>query len=143
MGFVNLYLLGLGTWHQLLLIVLIWSSYICFSCSFSSTVNHHLLQGLSSVTGGTYQHFNPDTKSQWQGKLRSQLEKACQPSLSNVHVDWLQTNDRATPPTQAPNHIPSLFSGCRQVVYGFVESCTQVRISWISIMILYFKWLAS
>ncbi|XP_060575380.1 protein mono-ADP-ribosyltransferase PARP4-like, partial [Ruditapes philippinarum] len=99
-----------------------------FSLGVSSTVNHHLLRSISSVSGGTYQHFNPDTKSQWKGKLLSQLEKACQLSLTNVHVDWMQTNDKATPPTQAPIHIPCLFSGCRQVVYGFVESCTQATL---------------
>lgn len=93
---------------------------------FSPTVNHHLLRSLASISGGTYQYYNNDTKSQWQEKLIGQIEKACQPGLCNVHVDWLQTDDSAKLPVQAPNQIPSLFSGCRQVVYGFVESCTQV-----------------
>ncbi|XP_053376593.1 uncharacterized protein LOC123533425 [Mercenaria mercenaria] len=99
-----------------------------FTLGVSSTVNHHLLRSISTVSGGTYQHYNTDSKSQWQGKILFQLEKACQPGLSNVHVDWLQTNEKATPPTQAPSHIPCLFSGCRQVVYGFVESCTQATL---------------
>lgn len=95
----------------------------------SPTVNHHLLRSIATLSGGTYQYYSKDTKSQWQGRLLSQLEKACQPGLTDIHVDWLQTNEDVTIPTQAPSHIPCLFNGCRQVVYGFVESCSQVRIT--------------
>jgi len=85
-----------------------------------------LLRSLASISGGTYQYYNNDTKSQWQSNLIGQIEKACQPGLSNVTVDWLQTDDNPKLPVQAPNHIPSVFDGCRQVVYGFVDNCTQV-----------------
>ena len=78
------------------------------------------------MTGGSYQLYDKTTPSQWQRLVTDQLEKALQPCLSDVHVDWLQTDDNATPLVQAPSQIPSLFSSCRQVVYGFVENCTQV-----------------
>ena len=64
-------------------------------------------------------------------QMMSQLEKASQPGLTDVHVDWLQTDDNVPPPVQAPNQIPCLFSGNRQVVYGFAESCMQVTLDFV------------
>ena len=61
--------------------------------------------------------------------MRGQLEKATQPSVTGVEVDWQQFNDDVTQrPTQAPANIMAVFSGSRQVVYGFVPNCTQVSV---------------
>ena len=57
--------------------------------------------------------------------MTRQLAKAAQPSLSSVSVSWQQFNSDA-PPLQAPSHVTALFSGSRQVIYGFVPNCTQV-----------------
>lgn len=59
--------------------------------------------------------------------MKSQIEKACQPGISGVNVQWQQYTDNVSRPIQAPAYIPSLFNGCRQIVYGFVPNCTQVN----------------
>ena len=59
-------------------------------------------------------------------QVKSQLSKASQPVLTSVSVEWQQFDNHAAKPIQAPNQITSLFSGSRQVVYGYVPFCTQV-----------------
>ena len=44
----------------------------------------------------------------------------CQPALTNIRVEWDVNRDGET---QAPKHITSLFSGERQIVYGFMGNC--------------------
>jgi poly [ADP-ribose] polymerase len=57
------------------------------------------------------------------------LEKAGQPVLTSVEVDWQQFDyDTASKPVQAPASIMSLFSGSRQVIYGFVDNCTMATL---------------
>lgn len=56
---------------------------------------------------------------------RSQLQKAAQPVLTSVSVDW-RHDDQHPAPIQAPQQITALFSGSRQVVYGFVDNCYMV-----------------
>jgi len=82
-----------------------------------------------------FEFFDRKSKSKWEGKIRGQLEKASQPSLTCIEVDWQQFSDgnnkdedgfSSPKPTQAPASIMALFNGCRQVVYGFVPNCTQV-----------------
>lgn len=56
------------------------------------------------------------------------MSKACQPGLTSVSVEWHRYDDNLPPSVQAPQQITSLFSGSRQVVYGFVPDCTMVGI---------------
>ncbi|XP_078001506.1 protein mono-ADP-ribosyltransferase PARP4-like isoform X2 [Glandiceps talaboti] len=99
-----------------------------FTFGVSSTVNHHLLQAMARVGAGAYEYFDTKTKSKWERKIRTQLQKSAQPALTSVHVEWQQFDDDAPKPVQAPNQIVSLFSGSRQVVYGFVPYCTQATL---------------
>jgi len=85
---------------------------------------------LARCGAGSFEFFDRKAKSKWEGKVKGQLEKAAQPSLTCIEVEWQQFNeadDGSSPkPTQAPANVMALFSGCRQVVYGFVPNCTQV-----------------
>ncbi|KAK3587647.1 hypothetical protein CHS0354_032855 [Potamilus streckersoni] len=96
-----------------------------FTLGVGPTANHHQMRCIASLGGGTYEYYNANTKSAWQRKVTSQLEQASQPRLMDVSVDWIQGNDKASNPLQAPSSIPSIFSGSRQVVYGFVPNCMQ------------------
>ncbi|ESO93254.1 hypothetical protein LOTGIDRAFT_119348, partial [Lottia gigantea] len=95
-----------------------------FTFAVSSTANVHFLRGLARVSGGSYEYFDRKTKSKWEGKIKDQLNKACQPSLTSVCVEWQQFDDNLPEPIQAPRKITALFNGSRQVVYGFVPNCT-------------------
>ena len=92
----------------------------------SSTANRHALRSLSHAGAGAFEFFDSKTKSKWEGKVQSQLSKAAQPGLTSVAVEWQRYDDDLPPPVQAPSQITALFSGSRQVVYGFVDNCTQV-----------------
>ena len=82
---------------------------------------------LSHYGVGAYEFFDAKTKSKWEGKVNAILSKAVAPSLTSVAVEWNRYGDDLHEPIQAPNQITALFSGSRQVVYGFVDDCTQVR----------------
>ncbi|XP_022100686.1 poly [ADP-ribose] polymerase 4-like isoform X2 [Acanthaster planci] len=99
-----------------------------FTLGVSATANKYLLRAVATAGAGAFEFFDSKTKSKWEGKIKSQLSKAAQPVLSSVSVDWCQFDDDAPAPIQAPNNITSLFSGSRQVVYGFVPHCTQATL---------------
>ncbi|XP_038059035.1 uncharacterized protein LOC119730290 isoform X2 [Patiria miniata] len=99
-----------------------------FTFGISATANKYLLRAMSTAGAGAFEFFDSKIKSKWEGKVQAQLSKASQPVLSAVRVDWCQFDDDAPEPVQAPNHITSLFSGSRQVVYGFVPYCTQATL---------------
>ena len=92
----------------------------------SSSANRHALRALSHAGAGTFEFYDSKTKSKWEGKVHSQLTKVAQPGLTSITVEWQQYDDLPTL-IQAPNQITALFSGSRQVVYGFVDNCTQVN----------------
>ena len=97
-----------------------------FTLGISSTVNAHLLKSLATNGCGAYEFFDTSTKSKWEQKLLSLIEKCHQPGLSGVMVDWQTYGEDSSSTKQAPRELMSLFSGSRQVVYGFVQNCTQV-----------------
>ena len=90
-----------------------------------STANRHLLRRLAHAGAGAYEVFDAATKYKWEERVTRQLSKAAQPSLSSVSVSWQQFDSDVTP-LQAPSHVTALFSGSRQVIYGFVPNCTRV-----------------
>ena len=117
--------------------------------SFRPAPNHHLLKAMARNGGGCGEYFDSKTKSKWERKVHSQLSKAFQPALTSVSVQWQQFDEDApkpvqvgvrahthtthtpphlpsSPPLQAPEELVALFSGSRQVVYGFVPHCKQV-----------------
>ncbi|XP_033635285.1 protein mono-ADP-ribosyltransferase PARP4-like isoform X2 [Asterias rubens] len=100
-----------------------------FTFGISATANKYLLRAVSNTGAGAFEFFDNKTKSKWEGKVKTQLSRASQPVLSSVNVKWCQFDDDAPTPIQAPNHITSLFSGARQVVYGFVPYCTQATLT--------------
>ncbi|XP_063447772.1 uncharacterized protein LOC134727324 [Mytilus trossulus] len=99
-----------------------------FTAGVGPTVNHHLMKTLATSGGGTFQYYNNKTKSNWQSKIEGQTERACQPGVSGVSVQWIYYAKHSNI-IQAPCIIPSLFNGTRQVVYGFVPNCTQAKLS--------------
>lgn len=98
-----------------------------FTFGVGSIANHHVLRSLASSGCGHYEYFNSKMKSRWERKIRNQLSKAAQPSLSSIEVNWHNFNNMGSP-VQAPAEIMALFNGCRQVVYGFVPDCTQATL---------------
>ncbi|XP_062507413.1 protein mono-ADP-ribosyltransferase PARP4-like isoform X2 [Corticium candelabrum] len=101
-----------------------------FTFGVGSTANRHFLRSMAHVGGGCSVFFDSKAKSKWERKVKSQLEKAGQPVLTSVEVDWQQFDDNKTSkPVQAPAEIISLFSGSRQVVYGFVDNCTMATLT--------------
>ncbi|XP_071961516.1 protein mono-ADP-ribosyltransferase PARP4-like [Antedon mediterranea] len=99
-----------------------------FTFGISSSGNKHLLRAIARVGTGAFEFFDTTTKSKWERKIKNQLLKARQPALSNVSVEWQQFDDNAPKPIQAPGQITSLFSGSRQVVYGYIPFCQQATL---------------
>ncbi|XP_055887848.1 protein mono-ADP-ribosyltransferase PARP4-like isoform X2 [Biomphalaria glabrata] len=100
-----------------------------FTFGVSATCNNYALKALARVSGGAFEFFNIKTKSKWESKVKTQLNKASQPGLTSVSVEWRQYNDNLPPPIQAPHQITALFNGSRQVIYGFVPNCTMATLS--------------
>ncbi|XP_065907778.1 protein mono-ADP-ribosyltransferase PARP4-like isoform X3 [Dysidea avara] len=99
-----------------------------FTFGVGKTANRHFLKSMARVGAGYEEFFDPKTKSKWQRKVKSQLNKAFEPALTSVKVMWQQFDENAPKPLQAPQEIVSLFSGSRQVVYGFVPHCLQTTL---------------
>ncbi|XP_061196330.1 uncharacterized protein LOC133204592 [Saccostrea echinata] len=99
-----------------------------FCLGVGNNRDSHTLRSLANHGGGTYEYYNSKTKSKWQAKIASQIEQATRPGISHVKVEWGTSTNKQDPPLQAPCRIPSLFSGSRQVVYGFVTNCTQAKL---------------
>ncbi|KAH9525132.1 Protein mono-ADP-ribosyltransferase parp4 [Bulinus truncatus] len=93
------------------------------------TCNSYVLKALARVSGGTFEFFNNKAKSKWETKVKHQLDKASQPGLTSVSVEWCQYDDNLRPPVQAPKQITAMFNGSRQVIYGFVPNCTMATLS--------------
>ncbi|XP_062605824.1 uncharacterized protein LOC134267631 isoform X4 [Saccostrea cucullata] len=99
-----------------------------FCLGVGNNRDSHTLRSLANHGGGTYEYYNSKTKSKWPDKIASQVEQATRPGISLVQVEWGTSTNKHDPPLQAPCRIPSLFSGSRQVVYGFVRNCTQAKL---------------
>ncbi|XP_078337991.1 uncharacterized protein LOC111100311 isoform X3 [Crassostrea virginica] len=93
-----------------------------FTMGISAVANRHLLKALARVGAGSFEFYDSKFKSKWEDKVKSQLQKAAQPVLTSVSVDWRHDDSHAAP-IQAPQQITALFSGSRQVIYGFVDNC--------------------
>ncbi|XP_067050666.1 protein mono-ADP-ribosyltransferase PARP4-like isoform X2 [Acropora muricata] len=100
-----------------------------FTFGVGSTANRYLLRFMAKAGAGASEFFDSKAKSKWERKVKSQLSKAEQPSLTSVEIAWQQHDSGSRPPIQAPTHLLSTFSGSRQVVYGFVDNCTQASLT--------------
>ncbi|XP_052241111.1 uncharacterized protein LOC127851394 isoform X2 [Dreissena polymorpha] len=99
-----------------------------FTMGVSSTADRHLLRALARVGAGAFEFFDPKVKSKWERKVQSHINKAAQPGLTSVQVDWEQHGANVELPVQAPRQITAVFSGSRQVIYGFVPNCTMATL---------------
>ncbi|XP_076466190.1 uncharacterized protein LOC143297656 [Babylonia areolata] len=97
-----------------------------FTFGVSATCNVYALKALARVSAGSFELFDAKAKSRWEEQVRRQVGKAGQPGVTSVAVQWGQYEES---PLQAPRHITALFSGTRQVVYGFVPNCTMAFLS--------------
>ena len=70
----------------------------CIWCR--STANKHFLRSMAHLGAGCVEFFDPKTKSKWERKIKSQLDKAFQPALTSVQVQWQQYDDDAPKPIQ-------------------------------------------
>ncbi|KAL3871218.1 hypothetical protein ACJMK2_039226 [Sinanodonta woodiana] len=99
-----------------------------FTFGISSTANRHLLRALARMGGGAFEFFDPKSKSKWEGKVKSQISKAGHIGLTSISVHWEQYDSDVASPVQAPKNINAIFSGSRQVIYGFVPNCTMATL---------------
>jgi poly [ADP-ribose] polymerase len=90
-----------------------------------------MLRTLSNAGCGAFEYFDSKTKSKWNGKVKEQLQRARQPGLTSVAVHW-ETHGDEREIVQAPSVISAIFSGSRQVIYGFVNNCTLVAFEFLS-----------
>ncbi len=86
-----------------------------------------MLRAIAHAGAGAFEYFDSKAKSRWEGRVKSQLEKASQPVLTEVRIEWEQ-HGHGVAPVQAPSQITSLFNGSRLVVYGFVSNCLMVSL---------------
>nr|XP_047129288.1 protein mono-ADP-ribosyltransferase PARP4 isoform X3 [Hydra vulgaris] len=100
-----------------------------FTFGVGTTPNKHILQKMACLGSGYFEYFDKNAKSKWQKKVELQLEKCQQPVLTNIKIHWIQHDEDAPKPLQAPNEITTLFNGNRLVVYGFVPHCTMANLS--------------
>ncbi|XP_065649889.1 protein mono-ADP-ribosyltransferase PARP4 isoform X11 [Hydra vulgaris] len=100
-----------------------------FTFGVGTTPNKHILQKMACLGSGYFEYFDKNAKSKWQNKVELQLEKCQQPVLTNIKIHWIQHDEDAPKPLQAPNEITTLFNGNRLVVYGFVPHCTMANLS--------------
>ncbi|XP_063404028.1 uncharacterized protein LOC134687563 isoform X2 [Mytilus trossulus] len=92
-----------------------------FTFGVSAIANKHVLKAMSRLGAGSFEYFDSQSKSKWENKVKSQIQKTSQPVLTSVSVAWQQFD--TPPPVQAPQQITALFNGSRLVVYGFVSNC--------------------
>ncbi|KJE92815.1 polymerase [Capsaspora owczarzaki ATCC 30864] len=109
-----------------------------FTCAVGSAFNRHFINSVARLSGGASEVFDRKQKSGWERRAGRQVDKALQPSLTDVRVEWAVHDDSASADVttiggsdsllskgkvQAPAQIVSLFHGSRQIVYGFVPFC--------------------
>ncbi|XP_053398285.1 protein mono-ADP-ribosyltransferase PARP4-like [Mercenaria mercenaria] len=99
-----------------------------FTVGVSGTADRHLLRALARVGAGSFEYFDTKVKSKWEMKVKSQINKAAQPGLTSVNVDWEQHGADVPSPVQAPRQITALFNGSRSVIYGYVPNCTMATL---------------
>jgi len=51
-----------------------------------NTANRYALRSLARHGAGSFEFFDRKAKSKWEGKVKGQLEKASQPSLTHIEV---------------------------------------------------------
>ena len=58
------------------------------------------MRAIAHVGGGYSEFFDVQKKSRWEQKVKSQISKAFQPSLTGVTVEWWQFDENAPKPIQ-------------------------------------------
>ncbi|KAI6659080.1 Poly polymerase 4 [Oopsacas minuta] len=99
-----------------------------FTLGVGSALNKHLMNRMSRTGLGCSESFDTTAKSKWEGKVHRQINRAFQPALGGIEVEWKQFDDgvvKLEPPEWAPLQLGPVFHGNRLVVYGFASSCRQ------------------
>ncbi|EDV19935.1 uncharacterized protein TRIADDRAFT_32651, partial [Trichoplax adhaerens] len=99
-----------------------------FTFSIGNVCNRYFMRLLAKVGAGYHEHFDSNLKSKWNSKIKKQIEKAFQPTLTSVNVNWQQFGQSYQSNMQAPADIVALFNGSRQVIYGFIPNCLQATL---------------
>ena len=86
--------------------------------------------------GHSEDRFSHD-QTHFYSQVQALINKAAQPGLTSVCVDWEQHGADVPGPVQAPRQITALFSGSRQVVYGYVPNCLMVGLLIVKFLIFW------
>lgn len=89
-----------------------------FSFGLGSSPSRSLVKGLARSTNGRFVFIPP--KSSVDVYVGEQLQKALQPSITNVHVQWNLAVNVQCAPTQAP----PIYLNDRLIVYGLTDDKT-------------------
>eukprot|EP00055_Hartaetosiga_balthica_P011935 m.56054 g.56054 ORF g.56054 m.56054 type:complete len:1922 (+) comp7782_c0_seq1:62-5827(+) len=95
--------------------------FFCFGVG--SMCNKHALRKIAQASFAAAWFPDSKRKSTWQRMVRKHLNYAKEEVLQNVEVQWHQHGEESPPVLQAPHQLGSIFSGQRQLVYGFAENC--------------------
>ena len=97
----------------------------CLGCGSSAAVA--ILRAIARVGRGQAELLSHAQKSKWRYSIEKQLQRASQPALTEIDVEWsteqsvrLRQQVNATV-TQTPRHVMSLFEGESTIVYGMVR----------------------
>lgn len=108
-----------------------------FSYGIGASPHAHLLQNLSLNTGGAYEYFDPSVKNTWINQMSTQLKKAGQPVLTNIHIEWSRYNteikdssgeNKKSTVLQVPKDLTCIFNGSRLVAYSFMPNCSKATL---------------
>lgn len=61
-----------------------------FTLGVGSALNKHLMNRMSRVGLGCCENFDTTAKSKWEGKVQRQINRAFQPALGGIEVEWKQ-----------------------------------------------------
>lgn len=64
-----------------------------FTLAVGSTPNKHLLHRASRIGNGYSEEFIKTAKSKWEGKVKRLIDRAFQPSLGGISVEWVNHDD--------------------------------------------------
>ncbi|KAH3768093.1 protein mono-ADP-ribosyltransferase PARP4 [Pelomyxa schiedti] len=98
-----------------------------FSFGIGTEVHRHNIFTLARLGGGAAEFVASNNPLRRQ--VSRQLERAQQPCLKDISVEWGARHSVAGPVKQAPHKLMSLFSGERVIIFAFIpQDCHQVTL---------------
>ncbi|UJR34811.1 hypothetical protein I4U23_027592 [Adineta vaga] len=88
-----------------------------FSFGLGSSPSRSLVKGLARATNGRYVFIPPNSSVDFY--VGEQLQKALQPCIMNIQVNW---HLNRMPVTSAPTKIPPIYAGERLIIYALTDN---------------------